>query len=89
MTWDILADKQTVDATILALKSNGINAYFVPNGEEAKKKLIEIIPSGAEVMNNTSTTFDTISASYEILESGKYIPIRNKLMKMDRKKEMR
>lgn len=38
MVWDKLANKQTVDKTILALKANGITPYFVSNGEEAKKK---------------------------------------------------
>ena len=51
--FDQLKDVQTVEKTIAALKSNGITAYSVETGEEAKKKVLELIPKGAEVMTMT------------------------------------
>lgn len=82
--WNQLADQQSINKTIQALKANGIEALFVESGEEAKKKVLEMIPQGAEVMNMTSVTLDTIGLPKEINESGKYNAVRTKLMTMDR-----
>ncbi len=82
--WNQLASKQSLDKTIEALAANGIDAKFVETGEDAKREVLSLIPQGAEVMNMTSVTLDTIGVSKEILESGKYDAVRNKLNKMDR-----
>ncbi len=95
-SWNLSADKQIsnkpvlasvarVNKTIQALKENGINAFVVNNGEEAKTKVLEMIPEGAEVMNMTSVTLDSIGLSKEINESGKFDSVKNKLAAMDRK----
>src|SRR5258708_2300207 len=83
--WTQLADKATIEKTIAALAANNIEAVFVESEEEAKQKALELIPQGAEVMNMTSRTLDTIGISKEIVESGKYNAVRNLLAKMDRK----
>ncbi len=82
--WNTLADHQIIQRTIEALKQNGINAELVSNGIEAKKRVFELMPEGAEVMNMTSRTLDAIGVAREITESGKYNSIRNKLSSMDR-----
>lgn len=83
--WDELADEQTIQNTIKALKQNGIEAVVVSNSEEAKKKVLEFIPKGSEVMTMTSITLDTIGLSEEINKSDrKFKPIRDKLYAMDR-----
>src|SRR3989338_5872155 len=92
MTFDTLATQKDIDTTIAALKANGIEAVAVATGADAKTKLMEMIPAGASVMNMTSVTLDAISASTEVNESGKYEPIRVKLMDQatsaDRKREL-
>lgn len=82
--WDQLASRESIDKTIAALKANGIDAEFVENGEQAKKRVLEILPEDAEVMTMTSVTLDTLGIAKEINESGKYDSVRNKLNKMDR-----
>ncbi len=82
--YDQLASKETIDKIIEALKANGIEAKFVQTGEDAKAEVFSLIPEGAEVMNMTSVTLDTIGVSKEILESKKYDSVRNKLNTMDR-----
>lgn len=77
--FDTIASDEQINKTIEALKTNGIEAVVVENALEAKKKLFEIIPAGAEIMNNTSMTLDQIGATEEILNSGKYNPVRTKL----------
>ncbi len=84
MNYNTLADKNKVDATIKALSANGINALSVENSEEAKKKVLELIPQGSEVMTMTSVSEDSTGISKEINESGKYNATKPKLMKMDR-----
>lgn len=84
-SWDRLADKATVERTMAALKANGIEAFFVQTGEKAKEKALDLIPQGAGVFNMTSMTLETISVDKEILESGKWESVRNKLNAMDRK----
>ncbi|MBI2499584.1 lactate utilization protein [Candidatus Woesearchaeota archaeon] len=87
--WKKLSDKKTVEKTIKALKENNIEAYYFNTSKEAKKKIFEIIPEKAEIMNMTSVTLETMNVAKEIQESNKYIPIRNKLMSMDRKTQSR
>ena len=91
--FDELADFPIIEKVAQALNSNGIEAIVVENGEEAKKKALEILPEGKEIMTMVSVTLDTISLSEEInKEEGKYKPIRDKLYAMDREtqaKEMK
>ncbi len=84
-TFNKLADDQTIIDTIQALKTNGIEALVVENGAKAKEKVLELLPKGAEVMNMSSVTLETIGLDKEINESGNYDAVKPKLFKMDRK----
>jgi len=81
----VLGSASRINKTIEALKENGVNAFVVDSGHEAKKKVLEMIPEGSEVMNMTSVTLDSIGLSKEINESGKFDSVKNKLSNMDRK----
>jgi hypothetical protein len=87
--WDTLADMATVEKTMAALTANGITAYYVESGAEARKKFFELLPAGAEVMNNSSTTLLQLDIVDELLKLGKYNSVRNQLMAMDRKAQGR
>jgi hypothetical protein len=90
--WTTLADDQTIKKTIEALKANGIDAAVVENKDEAKKKILDMIPEGAEIFQMTSVTLDTISLSEAINNSGKYDAVRPKLTAMNKEtqaKEMK
>lgn len=82
--WNTLATDDVITKTITSLGKNGITAHVVETGEEAKKKVLEMIPKKAEVMTMTSVTLETIGVTQEINESGKYDAIKPKLMQMDR-----
>ena len=82
--WKQLINKESIDKTIESLKANGIDAQFVSTAEDAKKKVLEILPEGVEVMNMTSVTLDTIGLPKQLNESGKYNSVRNKLSSMNR-----
>ena len=83
--WDKLANEKSIRKTVEALKVHGIESIIVENGKDAKKKVLEILPKGAEVMNMSSTTLEEIGITKEIMESGNYNPVKKKLMSMDRK----
>lgn len=83
MDFNKLATKESVDKAIEALKENGIEALFVSTSEKALKKVLEILPDGAEVMTMSSVTLDTLGISSEVQESGKYNSVKNKLDSMN------
>lgn len=85
--WDKLADKKIVEKTIDALKKRGIDAYFVKNSDEAKKKVLEIIPERSEVMTMASVTLDSSGISSEINNSKRFNAIRDKLYSIDRNQQ--
>lgn len=84
-----IPDQEALDITVKALESNGISALVVENGEEAKEKVLSLIPENSEVMTMTSVTLDTIGLSAEINESGKYDSVKTKLTKMNRETDHR
>ena len=80
--WEQLANQESIERAVSALRGNGFEVFVVENGEEAKKKVFEKIPIGAEVMNMTSMTLETINVAKEIEESSKFISVRKKLITM-------
>lgn len=83
--WNKIADQKTLEKTAQSLKANGIETFIVENREEAKKKVLQLISRGTEVMTMTSVSLDTIGLSEEINRAdGKFKPVRDKLYAMDR-----
>lgn len=78
-----LATTESLVKTSKALETNGISVYICDNGQEAKAKVLELIPKGAEVMSMTSRTLDQVGITEEINSSGNYDSVRNKLMSMN------
>lgn len=82
--WKTIAMDEVISETIGALKANGIQALVLDSGEEAKKKVLEMIPQGEEVMTMSSATLDTVGLTSEINDSGKYDAVKPKLFAMNR-----
>lgn len=83
--WNQLPTKETIDKVTEALEANGIEVKFVETKEEAKRKVLALIPEGSEVMTMTSVTLSQISLEEELNKpDGKYKPVRDKLYAMDR-----
>ena len=83
--WDELADETSIKKTVDSLTAAGIDVLVVDNGAAAKAKVLEMLPKGAEVMNMSSVTLETLGLVKEINESGNYDSVKNKLKQMDRK----
>ncbi len=71
MEYDQLASKKTVEKTIKAVKSRGINVEFLNTKEEALERIKALIPAGAEIMTGGSTTLEQVGF-VELLKSGKH-----------------
>ncbi len=82
--WADLADEEMLTSTVAALKTNNITALVVNTGMEAKQKVLELIPKGAQVMTMSSETLIAIGLTKDINESGDYDAVKPKLLKMDR-----
>src|SRR3972149_1656282 len=83
--FDQLADEASIQKAIDSLTAIGVDALVVENAAAAKAKVIEMLPKGAEVMNMSSVTLETLGLDKEINESGNYDSVKNKLKQMDRK----
>lgn len=66
------------------LKGNNINSIVVESAEEAKQKVLELIPEKAEIMTMTSTTLESIGLDKEINESGRYNAVKPILYSLNR-----
>ncbi len=87
--WIKIPSEEILKKTVSSLKDNGMDAIVVENRDEAKKKVLELIPKGAEVMTMTSRTLEMIGVLPEINESGNYDSVRTTLNKMNRETDSR
>ena len=91
MNFTKLATQEQMDKAIKALSENGIEVVIAENKNEAKEKVLNMIPEGSEVMDMTSISLLESGITHEIEKSGKYISVKNKLHSLNRethKKEM-
>jgi L-lactate utilization protein LutB len=86
-TYAQLADDQVIARTSESLKANGINSVVVDSAEEAKEKVLEMLPEGSEVFTSTSMTLTTAGIDEAINGSDKYKSVRNELTSLDREKD--
>lgn len=82
-----LASEEQIERTVKALEANGIRAIVVANAEEARAKLLEVLPAGAEVFTATSRTVDILNVQGEIDQ--RYDSVRVKLAALDPKTQGR
>jgi hypothetical protein len=69
--WSRMPSEADIASTVQAIEARGIKVLRVKDGETALGKIKEIIPSGAEVMNGSSTTLIEIGFN-EFLDSGQH-----------------
>jgi L-lactate utilization protein LutC len=77
-----LASEAQIERAAKALEANGIKVIVAASGEEARQKLFELIPAGAEVFTGLSMTLEALGIPEEV--NKRYDSVRAKLAKMDR-----
>jgi LUD domain len=84
-----LKTMESVRRTADALVANGIHAIIAESGSEARDLVRSLLPEGAEVFNNTSSTLQSVGVADDIERSGRYEPLRLRLYQMDREMQAR
>lgn len=80
-----LAPEDQIRRTMNALEANNIATYLAENAHEARKKVLELLPPGAEVFTTTSKTLESIGIVDDVNNSGHYVSLREKISTLDRK----
>ncbi len=80
--WTSPAPADVIERTLAALAARGIDAQLAADNEDARRKVLDLLPPGAEVLTMTSVTLDTIGLAKEINESGRYNAVRTALNRM-------
>jgi CBS domain-containing protein len=84
-----VAPDDRISTAVAALEANGIRAFVVELGADARSLVRSLLPEGAEVYNNTSRTLEAIGVADDIERSGRYQPLRPRLYRMDREMQRR
>jgi YkgG family uncharacterized protein len=84
-----LASEQEIARTAQALAAHGMETAVVESADEARAKVLEMIPPGAEVYNAVSRTLDLTGLADDILKSDRYQPVRPRLQGLDRVTQQR
>jgi len=61
-----LASEEQITKTVQALETNGIRTLVVETDEEARTRVLDMIPSGVEVYNSVSRTLELIGLAADI-----------------------
>jgi L-lactate utilization protein LutC len=89
LKYEKLADDKTVEETVASLKANNIEAVIVETGNQAKEKILSMIPKKAEVMTMSSQTLEQTGIDEAINKSSEYDAVKPKLWAMDRNTQAR
>lgn len=84
-----LASEDQIAQTAQALEAHGIQTVVVETSEEARSRVLDLIPDGAEVYNSPSRTLEIIGLEAEILQATRFVPVRARLQALDHAKEQR
>jgi len=87
-TWQELADPATLTETVQALSANGFTVMVADSADEARLKVLELVPEGVEVFTATSATLEKTGIAAEINESGRYHSVRKQLAGLNRQTQM-
>jgi L-lactate utilization protein LutC len=82
-----LASDEQIATTVAALTARGMAAEMVESGADARSRVLDLLPEGAEVFTSTSRTLDTLGLSADINESSRYTALRPQLKGLDREKQ--
>lgn len=78
------ASDETIEHTAQALRDKGYAVHVVPDGEAARRRILDLLPEGAEVGQGASMTLEEIGVTHELEESGRFDAVRKRTRAMDR-----
>lgn len=89
MDYSTIVSDQIITKTIESLKKANINALVVDTKEQAKDKVLAMLPKGAEVMTMTSVTLQDTGILDALDKNSDLILVKNELKQLDREKDHR
>jgi hypothetical protein len=78
------ADEARVRRTAAALEANGITVLRAADATEARRIVLGLIPAGSQVHHGASKSLEMTGITDEIARSGRYDPVRPRILSMDR-----
>jgi acyl-CoA hydrolase len=86
--WRTPADDARVTRTQAALEANGMHVLRAATAADARRLVVDLIPAGAQVNRGASRSLE-VSGIVEAVEgSGRYEPVRPRLLRMDRETQL-
>ena len=79
-----VADDTRVRRAAAALEANGISVRRAADAAEARRIVLGLIPDGSQVHHGASQSLDVSGITDEIDKSGRYEPLRPRILSMDR-----
>jgi len=79
-----VADETRVRRAAAALEANGISVLRAADAAEARRIVLGLIPEGSQVHHGASQSLDVSGITDEIDRSGRYEPLRPRILSMDR-----
>ncbi len=67
-----------------AMGARGIDGRVAADAEEAKALVLDLVPAGTEVHSGSSVTLEASGIRAELETSGRYDPVRPRMMALDR-----
>ena len=84
-----LASEDQLAQTVQALEAHGIQTVVAETGAEARSRVLDLIPDGAEVYNSPSHTLEVIGLEADILQATRFQPVRARLQVLDHATQQR
>jgi hypothetical protein len=78
------ADEARVRRTAAALEANGITVLRAADATAARRIVLGLIPAGSQVHHGASKSLEMTGITDEIARSGRYDPVRPRILSMDR-----
>jgi acyl-CoA hydrolase len=82
-----LATEARIAKTAQALEAHNIRVVVFETSEEARKYVLDLLPSGADVYNSSSRTLELIGLVDDIEHSTRFQSVRAQLYSLDRVKQ--
>src|SRR5438034_6132957 len=83
------ASGEALQTVAAALGHNHIAAIVVDTGEEARDRVLELVPEGSEVHWAKSKTLEDLGLTDIFLDTARFDPVRPKYMVLDRRTQNR
>lgn len=77
-----VASEEAIAETARALEAHGMRVLVVPDGDAARRAVLDLLPAGSEVLDVTSQTLAATGIARAIAESGRYRPVRPELVRL-------